>query len=455
MIERWLLGLLGCALGLVCTLACRRRTPLHLGVILAGASAIVASFYPLVTTFVAPRTWRNVSHLDESAVVAAQGSYVLFLLGFTLSTLVVWARGGLRGGSAERAPRPEGYERWRDGWVSLGLLVMGGALYLSYVRSVGLDTLVSRHDFAEKYLASEGRGTTMIGLSLVVLACLWAEGGQVGRALRWLFRAVSAGVILWSVFFLGQRSYAVAIGLGHLFLFVLHRRIEVRAVRPRVVVMLLLAYAGLELFALVRGAWQGSFVDAVAVVQGASEHGERTLGELVGGSELAHPFITTMEVERYERGGELGGSSYLQAPLVVLPRSLYPARPDTLAKVFVERYYPSVAARGGGTAFSLVAEGWWNFGALGPLFLGLAVAALAHGLDRRGARDPGGVVARFAPYSVHLALLAHRSAAGTTFKQSITVLAPALALCLVAQVTWLAVRAKAPRRGATRLALET
>ena len=34
-------------------------------------------------------------------------------------------------------------------------------------------------------------------------------------------------------------------------------------------------------------------VDAVAVVQSASDHGERTLGELVGGSELAHPFITT------------------------------------------------------------------------------------------------------------------------------------------------------------------
>lgn len=439
MTERVLLGLATLAVSAWTLYALRRRSPLDPTVLFVGFTALVGAFYPLATAFVAPQTWRNVRYLSEEVLRSTQVQYLALALGVLVAA---WASRDRRPRAAAAVP-PTPAETWRDGWTAWGLLALGGSLYAVYVSKVGLGALLARDDFALKYRASEGLGPWLFGLNLVIVACLWAEGSALRQ--RGFFRLVALATVAWSIGFVAVRTYALALGIGYLYVLCRRRGLELRRLRPALVAAVALGYAGLESYSLVRGVWDGDFLDAVQRMQEMGGDTNVVLGRAVGGSELAHPFITAMELVEHEEPGALVGASYLRGLQILLPLALAPERQQSLAQTFAEEHYPDLHARGAGTAFSLVGEAWWNFGSvLGPFAVGLALAWFALWLARGADRRPHGWVARLLPYGCYLTLLLHRRAFESTVKHTLPVLVVVLFFVVTAQVLWAAL-ARRPR----------
>jgi hypothetical protein len=76
-------------------------------------------------------------------------------------------------------------------------------------------------------------------------------------------------------------------------------------------------------------------------------------------------------------GGPTGHfPSYSDAVLTLVPRVLYPDRPEPIGVWFVRRYHPKDWVIGGGLAFNLVVEAVLNLGWLGPVILGMLLGLL-------------------------------------------------------------------------------
>ncbi len=451
MSERWLLALPLIAATAVGLWLSRRLSALHPLVFALVLSAAVGVFYPLATLFVTPITWRSVHGLPEEVLRAVQADYLAFGLGLVAAVALGHGRGVLRRG-ADLAQTPRtARQRRRDALVPWGLLLGGAALYALYVRAVGLAPLLNKVDLAEKYRVSAGLGPLMFGLNLMTVATLWAEAAFERPRAKLPFRLASLGIVVWSMAFIAVRSYSVAVLLGYLYLFCERRRIELRNLRPRVLVMLAALYLAAETYAQVRGAWNGDGTALLEAARNLEATSEVTLGQVVGGSEISHPFITAMEVARYEEAGALRGRSYLEALDTLVPLALHPDRPPTLAQSFAAEYYPLVVDRGGGTAFSLVGEAWWNVAPLvGPFLVGLLSGLVLLAVAVASRRSPHGVVARLAPYGISLVLAMHRSTLGTTAKQLVLILIPTLLLALAAELLAGALPQRRPRAGAQR-----
>jgi hypothetical protein len=333
--------------------------------------------------------------------------------------------------------------------------VVGGAvLYSLYVAKIGLGPLLDRHNLAEKYRVSSGLGGLYLGLNLVIVGCLWAEASSCTKTTKYVFRAVSALVCSWAIAFIAVRHYAVALFLGYVYLACRNGRFTLARVRPGIAVALLVGYLGVEAFALLRASWRGNIADALVTAQREHKGLEQTLGQIVGGSELSHPFLTTMELMSFEEPGALAGSSYADALLGVLPLWLYPDRPPTPAQEFARRHYPSFEARGGGTAFSIVGEASWNLGVLlGPFAIGVALAWLLTRMERAAHGAGESCAARFQPYIVHMVILLHRGSAVSVAKHLFSIAVPVVLLACTAHLLWNALGKRASiraSRGARR-----
>jgi oligosaccharide repeat unit polymerase len=71
----------------------------------------------------------------------------------------------------------------------------------------------------------------------------------------------------------------------------------------------------------------------------------------------------------------LHGRSYWEAFQILIPLELYPNRPLGSSQWFAWYHDPRLAAKGGGFAFSLIAEGYINFGYFGAFLVGLTQGA--------------------------------------------------------------------------------
>jgi len=438
MIERLTVAAPLIALVLWVLYAVRRRSPLEPSILLLGTTALVGVFFPIGAALVKPLTWRHGAHLPNEVVLATQWQFLAFAAGVAL--IVARVRWRRVDSTPSRAPAPQDAQpstALRDLVVSGGLVIGGGLLYALYVHKVGLGPLLDRHNFAEKYRVSSGLGALYFGLNLVIVGCLWAESSAFTGRMRRAFRAVAAAVLVWSFAFVAVRTYAVALFLGYLYIACRRSEFSLSRIRPWVVVVLLVGYVGVESYAMLRGAWRGSLVEAMQTLEREQRGLDRSLGQVIGGSELSHPFLTAMELREFEEAGALGGSSYVGALLGMLPLSLYPDRPPTPAQDFARRHYPALEARGGGTAFSIVGEAWWNFGSvLGPFAIGLLLAALLLHLERTADARPTGIIAHLLPYFVHMVLLVHRGSSVSVAKHLFSILMPIALLLSLAHILW-------------------
>jgi hypothetical protein len=448
--ERWLLALALYAVGIFGLWLLRRQSPFSLPVIGLGATMLIGTFYPLMSLYVQPRSWRNTENISEAALLATQVEYLSFAVGLVIALLVacVLRRDALdTQGAAAEVAAPGRFVRFRDGVIAWGLVLGGGLLYGAYVAQVGLGTLLVTDDFASKYLESRGMGTLQFGLNLMIAGALWGEVSRPSRASRFGLRCVAAMVFVWCFLFIAVRSQGVAVILGYLAAYCMNHSVQIRRVKPRAVILLFAAYFAAESYAIVRSSWMGSgdFMRAVEIARSADS--DDSLSGVVGGSELSHPFLTAAELLQYEEGGELLGESYVNAATAFIPLFLLPDRPMTLSEEFVSEYYPAVDDRGGGTSFSMVAEAWWNFGTVfGSLLIGLLVGALLIWSSISARIHAHGLVHRVLPYSATLTLLFHRTHVQANFKQVVSLLLPVFTLLIVARVLWAAFKKPEPSR---------
>ena len=422
-------GVVACGLFL-----CRRKSPAHFVVILLAATGVLGAFHPLLSMVVEPLTWRHAAWAPEEALLGVQREYLSFAIGLLLACGLAWFLGGL---DSEREPArsplslaengPAELAR-RDAGMAWILLALGALLYGAYIARVGLDALGDRDDFGRKYLASQGLGVLSSGLILMMAACLWAEAAPLERRHKRPFRALAFLIALWSLAFMAMRSNVLALTLGYGWIHCRRRGIRIGRVRLRLVAVLALGYLGLETFSVARGIWSQG---ARAVWETLKLDPRQSLASVVGGSELAHPFLTTLEAVETHAPGELAGRSYLNAFETLLPRFLHPDRPETLSERFVRSNYAQYAEGGGGTGFSLVAEGWLNFGSIqGAMLVGLFLGSFLLALEMRCSMSPHGWLARLAPNFAFLSAIAHRAESASLLKHALSLLVPAL-VCLL------------------------
>lgn len=445
MLERWTLIFTTLMVTAVGLFLLRRKSPTNLSVVGVTSAAMMAIFYPLMTTWIEPLTWRNLDQLPESTLVDTQIQYLIFSVGLILACFISAPFGWLRE-DRPHAERESGYIRFRDTWASMGLIAFGAVLYAGYVQRVGFNSLFNYEDNAEKYLVGSGLGILVFGLNLIIAGALWAEIGTVSKLTRSLGRLAALAVSIWSFAFISTRTYFFIVFVGYLYIFCLKRGMQVRRIRIRVIAVLVLAFLTIEGYMIVRGAYTGDIGEAFTAVSELGVTSNRMLGSFVGGSEFTHPFVTAMEVFRFEDLGSLMGGSYFDSFTIFIPKALLPDRPLSLSEQFVRDYYPAVAARGGGTAFSIVAESYWNFGSmLGPLLMGTVFGVLLLWLEDRRRLGPDRIVTRVLPYAPSIVLLAHRNTFALILKQSISLLLPVVVLLVAAQMIWLAGRKPSPR----------
>lgn len=412
----------------------RTRSPLHMATIALVVTGLIGSFYPLVSSFVEPSSWRNLDQLSPALVRESQEQYVAYAIGLVLALLATNTR--RRG---DLAPLEQRDTTARDFTASALLVGAGLTMYALYAQRVGLSALTDREDYAAKYLASQGLGPLQLGLPMAMTGCLWAEMSELHPTRKTPFRAVALAIAIWSIAFISVRTNAVVLALGYASILARRSGFELRRIRPALVAAGLVGYVFLESFALLRGVYRGDLGSAITQVV---DRGALALGTAVGGSELSHPFITTAEILRSHEAGELAGESLWNGVAACLPRGLHPDRPPFLSEQFVRSNYADLASRGGGAAFSLVAEAWLDFGALiGPLAFGLAFGWLFVACERRRETHPTGLVARLLPYFVFYVAMQHRNEFGSLFKQ-------VFMLSLVVVPVWLAAEAlsHSPRR---------
>lgn len=441
-----------CGLGVVLL---RRRSPLHPMTLAIVTTGLIGSFYPVLSIWIETRSWRHAIDAPPELIVDVQIEFLIYAIALLASFLLFRGRAGRAAKTYERTTEPSSaYLHHRERLVPFGLVASGLALYGLYVVQVGLGSLMDRDNFALKYQLSDGLGPLVLGLHLAIVGCFWAEASeQLGRVAKRAYRLVALCIVAWSVAVIAQRTNAVIVALGYAAIHCRRSGLELRRIRPLLVVGCLALYASVEAFSIVRATWKEGLDQSLGALAELSDARGTALGALIGGSELSHPVFTSLELMQTEDAGALGGSSYLAAPATLVPKSIAPQRPNTLALDFVAENYPAMAARGGGAAFSHLAEAWWNFGAgLGAALLG-AVAGLLHALwDRANARRPWSLLAMLTPYySSHVAIL-HRYELATFLKQTLSVTLPALCALVAAHLIWTgtgrsthAVRRVAPR----------
>lgn len=388
----------------------RARSPLHMATLALVVTGLIGSFYPLVTSFVEPSSWRNLDVLSPALVRDSQLQYVAYAAGLVLAILASNSR---RGSAPDLNDHRDTTPR--DFTASALLVGAGLAMYAIYAERVGMSALTDREDYAAKYLASQGLGPLQLGLPMAMVGCLWAEASELAAARKLPFRAVALAIVVWSIAFISVRTNAVVVVLGYASILARRSGFELRKIRPALVVAGLVGYLFLESFALLRGVYRGDLGSAISQV---IDRGELALGTAVGGSELSHPFITTAEVLRSREAGELAGESLWNGVAACLPRGIHPDRPPFLSEQFVRSNYAELASRGGGAAFSLVAEAWLDFGScIGPFAFGLALGWLLVACERRRETHPTGLIARVIPYFVFYVAMQHRNEFGSLFKQ--------------------------------------
>lgn len=441
-----------CGLGIVLL---RRRSPLHPMVLALATTGLIGSFYPVLSIWIETRSWRHAVDAPPELIVAVQLEFLLYALALLAGFCLLRGRAGQAADTHERRAEPQrGYLHHRERLVPFGLVATGLALYGAYVAQVGIGSLMDRDNFALKYQLSDGLGPLVLGLHLAIVGCFWAEASEhLPRRAKRLYRFLAFLIVAWSVAVIAQRTNAVIIALGYAAIHCSRHRVQLRRVRPLLVVGCLVLYAAVEAFSIVRATWSEGLDQSIEALAELGDVQSTALGALIGGSELSHPVFTSLELMQMEEAGALGGGSYLAAPATLIPKSIAPRRPNTLALDFVAENYPAMAARGGGAAFSHLAEAWWNFGAwIGALLVGV-VAGLLHALwDRANARRPWSLLAMLTPYYTSHVVILHRYELATFLKQTLSVTLPALCVLIAAHLVWTgtgrttrAVHSRAPR----------
>ncbi|MGE0442301.1 MAG: O-antigen polysaccharide polymerase Wzy [Gemmatimonadales bacterium] len=273
--------------------------------------------------------------------------------------------------------------------LAAGLFGSAGALAVAtFVFAIaGVGTLLAAR-YGERYQVMAGYGALILGAQTVSLATFsgFASGTASGRrGVAWGFAAGGAAFHLGWTALVGARTGFVQLLLG---LFVIWQALGGRIAAWKLgLTGVVVLGAGLVVGAVRAGVKSPSDLTpgqiALLANPANSEFGATlpTVGDIATAVPIQEPY-------RF-------GSTYLAAFGVVVPRALWPSRPQGAAEWYVQRFYPDVADIGGAFAFSPVAEAYLNFGKAGVVVVFLGFGLLVGLIDRffRSPRAPAYAVA--------------------------------------------------------------
>jgi oligosaccharide repeat unit polymerase len=271
---------------------------------------------------------------------------------------------------------------WGPEALRVGLFVMGlgMAIITIMIIIVGLGTYLSSA-YADIYVAEEGLGFLQTGITLF----------QIGLFVLYLARTKNqtVGWLPWVLFIIfalielriGRRRMVMETGIG---LVILRHHF----VRPfRAVTLSLICAIALGCFIAVgqirafMGEGMGRMLD-YATTELSVEDSKGIFYEL-----FVINFTTNETALMVQRGFPYRlGETYLEAIEILVPLKMHPNRPLAPCQWFVKEFDPEFAARGGGYAYSHIAEGYLNFGYAGVGMVSFLIGLLVRSMValRRG-----------------------------------------------------------------------
>ena len=250
------------------------------------------------------------------------------------------------------------------------------------------------------YKSSEetfGRGYLAVGFPWLVVAMLaWLDRYATRRkvidaiwAAGLLF--VNAGIFAIT----GNRGMLMYMAIA-LIIFVNYRirRIRLRTLLP----MAICGFLALNLMGTLRASSYenvSDFIEKTFITSNnVAEHNKESFFYTLTIGEFVVPFETLPQIVRTIGISEAPwlGLSYLRAPVYLIPGFLFPERPDSLGKWYMDEFYGGGFGLNEGRQFFFLSEGYLNFGPFGVFFIsfawGLLWGALQHwmtrGVDRFG-----------------------------------------------------------------------
>jgi hypothetical protein len=391
-----------------------RRCPgIHLGVVALGMNAVIGTFFPAFYNMVEIKTWRNLSNYSDNIGQNLQLEYLAY--GFGLLWPILFTRSSLHKAikKLKTARYSRNYIISRDYFICFSLLFAGILLYGYYIHLVGFNTLFNNvANLSEKYKVSSGLGPLAFGLNILTVCYLWAESSQFPKKILYLFRLLAIALMYYSIVLMHVRTYSFIIILGFLFIYFKEKEINLWRIKGRLTVIFILLWSCVEIIGLLRGVRGGDVQPYIANMKMGT-----TLNSMVGGSEFTHPFITSFELYNKYEAGIWSGVTYWNSLLILIPKSIYPSRPESSAEWFVKRFYPSNYRKGQGTAFSMVGEAWLNFGSLiGPFMIGSLIGLIICIVINRSLIYPYSSTSRLLAYFLFIVIMSERYAFNGTMK---------------------------------------
>lgn len=314
---------------------------------------------------VTPHLPALVPYLPVSVLLTA-ASLPLFSIAYYGS----WARR-----VARVLPVPTPPRRDRSGWAFLGLTAF--SLYLIYELTQEAGGLLAF------LLLGYGSTEETFGRGYLAIGFPWLFVGSLFLFMRYLRRHTFADALLFGVALLGVLSVQFVTGNRAMLVYILLVTLIlvhycVRRLRWYFLVPFgLVAFLGLNLLGAVRGS---NYEDLGAFVEHSASSAERitpdnsegffytlTTGEFVVPFETLPQMIDTIGVSE----NPLFGLSYWRAPLYLVPSVLFPDRPSSVAKWYMDEFYGGGYGLNEGRQFFFLAEAYLNFGPAGILMLAL------------------------------------------------------------------------------------
>ena len=259
--------------------------------------------------------------------------------------------------------------------LAVSIIVVATATWFAlFVRSIGgFDSFLGT-GYTDLYEVEEGK--ELFGFSVILfptcVLLLYHLAHRKKSRVAWIvfIAAFICGVALLLV---GSRRRLVVTTLLSL---LIYRHFAVRRIPAKVLMGLaLIAGIGVSGIGLLRVIPPKELLQRDTVQFLADQSPSQLLYGLLEAGEPANDFETfPFLITEIENGTRFQwGKSFLQAPLIMIPKAIFPSRPPTASVWYTSTFFPEVAAKLGGYPLFFLAEAYLNFGALGAIVLMLAL----------------------------------------------------------------------------------
>jgi oligosaccharide repeat unit polymerase len=163
-------------------------------------------------------------------------------------------------------------------------------------------------------------------------------------------------------------------------------------------------------------------------------------------TELLTSLNAVRVIESIESGQETfqHGMLFVNQILGFIPKAIWPGRPFFASELFVQTFYPGIFQSGGGFGFSIVAEGYWDFGLIGCVICGMLIGGFGEKIYQLFFKhiDNDLYIFLYSLIFLRLVILLNRSGFISSIKASFIVSIPILLVLLVYYFIELARKAK-------------